>query len=85
MHVADATLTPDATRPVRFPPWVRRAGFSIVVVAALVTAAIASRWPPFPSTRYGWIGEPFVWVYVGTLWARRPEGLARARAARSPR
>jgi len=22
----------------------------------------------FPSTRYGWIREPFAWIYVGVLW-----------------
>ena len=22
-----------------------------------------------PASRFGWIGEPFVWVYLGTLWA----------------
>lgn len=63
----------DVTRSataVQFPfrPWVRRAGLSIVVVAALVSAAIALTLALVPSSRYGWIGEKFVWVYVGTLW-----------------
>jgi len=52
-----------------FRPWVRRAGASIVAVAATLTAVfliVLSTWPP---ARYGWLGEPFVWVYVGTLWA----------------
>ena len=40
-----------------FRPWVRRAGFSIVLVAALATLTIT------------WIGERAVWVYVATLWA----------------
>lgn len=52
-----------------FRPWVRRAGLSIVITAALVSAAIITALAVWPSTRYGWIGERFVWVYVGTLWA----------------
>jgi hypothetical protein len=51
-----------------FRPWVRRAGYSIVLTAAAVTAAIGLTLLLVPSARYGWIGEPFVWVYVGTLW-----------------
>jgi hypothetical protein len=47
---------------------VRRAGFSIVAVAALITALLIVALVAVPSTRYGWIGEPFVWVYIGTLW-----------------
>ena len=64
-----------------FRPWVRRAGASIVLVAAAVSAAIAIALFANPQLRYGWIGERFVWVYIGTLWigglkvwlgARRP-------------
>jgi hypothetical protein len=51
-----------------FRPWVRRAGFSIVAVAALVSLAIGLTLAFVPSSRYGWIGERFVWVYIGTLW-----------------
>src|ERR1051326_1187453 len=51
-----------------FRPWVRRAGASIVAVAAGVTAAILIALAANPQLRYGWIGERFVWVYVGTLW-----------------
>ena len=51
-----------------FRPWVRRAGISIVVVAAAVSAAIALTLMLMPATRYGWFGEKFVWVYIGTLW-----------------
>lgn len=51
-----------------FRPWVRRAGFSIVAVAAAITAAVVATLVVSPSARYGWIGEHFVWVYVGTLW-----------------
>lgn len=61
-------LTPDASAVFAFRPWVRRAGFSIVATAAIVSAAIAIALISIPSTRYGWIGEPFVWVYIGTLW-----------------
>ena len=51
-----------------FRPWVSRAGWSIVLVAAAITAAIVLTLTLSPSARYGWIGERFVWVYVGTLW-----------------
>jgi hypothetical protein len=51
-----------------FRPWVRRAGFSIVAVAAVISATIAIVLTSSPSARYGWIGEPFVWAYIGTLW-----------------
>jgi len=51
-----------------FRPWVRRAGASIVIVAALATAAIALTLTLSPSARYGWMHEPFVWVYLGVLW-----------------
>ena len=52
-----------------FRPWVRRAGLSIVVTAALVSASILAGLTLSPQARYGWLGERFVWVYVGTLWA----------------
>src|SRR5690242_13856697 len=61
-------LTSGASAVFAFRPWVRRAGFSIVATAAIVSAAIAITLATVPSTRYGWIGEPFVWVYIGTLW-----------------
>ena len=51
-----------------FRPWVRRAGLSIVLTASAVTVAILLTLAFVPSARYGWIGERFVWVYVGTLW-----------------
>lgn len=63
------TLTRDAkTLRFDFRPWVRRAGLSIVVVALAVSAVIAGTLALSPSSRYGWIGEPFVWAYIGTLW-----------------
>ncbi|MDQ3282397.1 MAG: hypothetical protein M3Q69_13435 [Acidobacteriota bacterium] len=65
---AERFLTPDAKKVYAFRPWVRRAGFSIVAVAAAISAAIAIALITIPSSRYGWIGEPFVWVYIGTLW-----------------
>lgn len=52
-----------------FRPWVRRAGLSIVLTAAAVTIAIIAALTLSPGARYGWIGERFVWVYLGTLWA----------------
>lgn len=64
-----------------FRPWVSRAGWSIILVSALISTAIVLALTLSPSARYGWIGERFVWVYVGTLWlgglkvwlgARRP-------------
>jgi hypothetical protein len=58
----------DAARRFEFRPWVRRAGFSIVGVAALATLAIAIALAASPQARFGWIGEPFVWLYLGTLW-----------------
>jgi hypothetical protein len=51
-----------------FRPWVRRAGASIVLVAAAITAAVLVALAVNPQFRYGWMGERFVWVYVGTLW-----------------
>jgi hypothetical protein len=64
-------LTPDANSAIffAFRPWVRRAGLSIVLAAGAVTVAILAALAVWPQTRYGWIGEKFVWVYVGTLWA----------------
>src|ERR1043166_8514074 len=52
----------------QFRPWVRRAGASIVLVAIVATAAILAALAADPQLRYGWIGERFVWVYIGTLW-----------------
>jgi hypothetical protein len=72
---------PDRTEVYPFRPWVARAGFSIVLVAAAVTVAILVALFVSPSARYGWIGEHAVWAYIGTLWlgglkvwlgARRP-------------
>jgi len=57
-------------KPTRFTfrPWVSRAGLTIVLTAAAVTAAIVLALALIPTARYGWIGERFVWVYIGTLW-----------------
>jgi hypothetical protein len=72
---------PDGSDSYAFRPWVRRAGASIVLVAAGVTAAMAIAFAASPGARYGWIGERAVWVYIITLWigglkvwlgARRP-------------
>ena len=59
---------PGDSESYAFRPWVRRAGASIVLVAAGVTAAMVLAFAANPAARYGWIGERFVWVYVGTLW-----------------
>ena len=69
MHSSESP-TRDRT-PLHFPfrPWVRRAGWSIVATAAVVSIAIGATLILSPSSRYGWIGEPFVWAYIGTLWA----------------
>jgi hypothetical protein len=62
-------IAPDANRlRFGFRPWVGRAGLSIVLTAAAVSAAIAVTLVAVPTARYGWIGERFVWVYIGTLW-----------------
>lgn len=66
--IAEKRLTLGAT-VFPFRPWVGRAGYSIVAVATVITAAIAITLATSPSARYGWFGEPFVWVYIGTLWA----------------
>jgi hypothetical protein len=58
----------DETVIFPFRPWVRRAGWSIVLTAALVSAAVALALVFVPSARYGWFGERFVWIYVATLW-----------------
>lgn len=57
-----------AKRIFGFRPWVQRAGASIVLVAAVVTVTIVFALIAKPSWRFGWIREPFVWVYIGTLW-----------------
>lgn len=51
-----------------FRPWVRRAGLSIVLVAAAGTALIALALAFDPRARYGWMGERPVWVYFAALW-----------------
>lgn len=62
-------LTPTANfLAFPFRPWVRRAGWSIVAVAALLTGGILATLLLSAEARYGWFGEPFVWAYIGTLW-----------------
>ncbi len=53
----------------RFRPWVRRAGLSIVLVAAAVTIVLVAGLLLSPRARYGWVGEGYVWIYLGVLWA----------------
>jgi hypothetical protein len=69
MHSGERPTPDQRTLRFDFRPWVRKAGLSIVLTAAAVSAAIAVTLAASPSARYGWIGEPFVWVYIGTLWA----------------
>lgn len=59
-------LADTEARQFGFRPWVRRAGLSIVLVALGVTIFIASMLLTQRPT--GWVREPFVWAYVGTLW-----------------
>jgi hypothetical protein len=59
---------PPGERLFPFRPWVRRAGLSIVLVAALVTGVIVLALAASPGARYGWFGERAVWVYVAALW-----------------
>jgi hypothetical protein len=51
-----------------FRPWVRRAGASILMVSAIVSAVLIFALAVKPSWRFGWAREPFVWAYIGTLW-----------------
>jgi hypothetical protein len=60
---------PDADARFGFRPWVRRAGLSIVLVSCAACAALAAAVLFVPEARYGWFGEPFVWIYIGTLLA----------------
>ena len=57
------------SRQYLFRPWVRRAGLSIVIVAAIVTALIVTALSADPEARYGWMGARPVWVYLAALWA----------------
>ena len=52
-----------------FRPWVGRAGLSILLTAAAVTVVMVVSLLSSRSARFGWLGEPFVWLYVMTLWA----------------
>lgn len=61
-------MTQDEGLKFGFRPWVRRAGLSIVAVAGFATVAILIAVAFAPASRYGWIGEQFVWLYIGTLW-----------------
>lgn len=68
MSPSPSDFAGGAAVPFHFRPWVRRAGASIVLVAAAITAAAILVIVVRPSVRFGWIREPFVWVYIGTLW-----------------
>jgi hypothetical protein len=71
----------SAPRSFGFRPWVRRAGLSIVLVASAAALVVGGSLIAFPSARYGWFGEPFVWIYIGTLAAG---GLKIVSGTRSP-
>ncbi|HUP50491.1 MAG TPA: hypothetical protein VNA04_17080 [Thermoanaerobaculia bacterium] len=58
----------DARGAYPFRPWVRRAGLSIVLVAAAVTVLLTLAVTIWPSPRLGWAHEPFAWLYIGALW-----------------
>ena len=61
-------MSKTAHKVFSFRPWVRRAGLSIVLVAAFASVAIAAMLMLSPAARYGWMGERVVWVYLGVLW-----------------
>src|SRR5260370_37876437 len=61
-------MSETAARAFSFRPWVRRTGFSIVLVAAFASAAIITLLLVSPPARYGWMGERAVWVYLAVLW-----------------
>ncbi|HEX9981678.1 MAG TPA: hypothetical protein VGF69_00305 [Thermoanaerobaculia bacterium] len=66
--VSNGYFASDANHLFPFRPWVRRAGLSIVLAAAAITAVLLGALLFDPSFRFGWIGERFVWIYIGTLW-----------------
>jgi hypothetical protein len=68
MVIAPLGFELDAKPSWTFRPWVRRAGASIVLVAAAVTILIVVVSQIRPAAGFGWVREPFVWVYIGTLW-----------------
>jgi hypothetical protein len=57
-----------ATAVFPFRPWVRRAGASILLLSTAVATSMLIATLVRPQWRFGWMGEPFVWVYIGTLW-----------------
>jgi len=65
--VAELTGSSNNYLEFSFRPWVRRAGLSILLAAAVATSAILII-ALSPAKRYGWAEEPFVWIYVGVLW-----------------
>ncbi len=61
-------MTQDDGQSFSFRPWVKRAGWSILLVAIFASGTMVIMLTISPASRFGWIGEPFVWVYIGTLW-----------------
>lgn len=66
-----AVVNAEPSEPVRFEfrPWVGRAGLSILLTAAAITVVMVVSLLSSRSARFGWLGEPFVWLYVMTLGA----------------
>lgn len=64
-------MSAEHFQPVQFEfrPWVGRAGLSILLTAAAITVVMVVTLIGSRSARFGWLGEPFVWLYVATLWA----------------
>ena len=78
-------ITPNSRGYGASAQWSRAFGERHVLVAGAVSAAIAATLIVVPSARYGWIGEPFVWAYIGTLWLGGASAKAGDRAcARHP-
>jgi hypothetical protein len=61
-------LAPGANKKFGFRPWVRRAGLSIVLVAATMTVLLLGGSWLHPAIRFGWAREPFAWAYIVALW-----------------
>lgn len=70
--MSDVDRFANGANPMRgvfpFRPWVRRAGLSIVAAAAALTALLLFVIGATREGRFGWAGEPVVWVYIAVLW-----------------
>ncbi len=68
MGTPPGLIAAHAMKAFAIRPWVRRAGFSIVIVAAAMTTLILGGAALHPAFRFGWAREPFVWAYIAALW-----------------